>query len=110
MYWNNIIYYITTYVRMHLSFLFPGKKADVSVTFRPDHPSELFADVARIELFGKQEGYVLQLKGAAKTKIMYVTGGDEISPRVESLTVTPIIEELGKSSSIFVNISSGICK
>ncbi|XP_071839784.1 cilia- and flagella-associated protein 74-like isoform X2 [Apostichopus japonicus] len=74
----------------------PGKKADVSVTFRPDHPSELFADVARIELFGKQEGYVLQLKGAAKTKIMYVTGGDEISPRVESLTVTPIIEELAE--------------
>lgn len=72
---------------------------DIAVTFRPDHPSELFADVARIELFGKQEGYVLQLKGAAKTKIMYLRGGDEITPRVESLNITPEIEEFGKSKS-----------
>ena len=71
----------------------PGKKVEIKVVFRPDHPSDLYSDVARIQLFGKQEAHAIRLRGVAKTKIMFVKGLDEIFPNVESLTVLPGPEE-----------------
>nr|XP_054769266.1 cilia- and flagella-associated protein 74-like [Lytechinus pictus] len=71
----------------------PGKKVEVRVFFRPDHASGLFSDMARVQLFGKQEAHAIHLKGAAKTKVMFLEGLDEIYPTVESLTLLPAPEE-----------------
>ncbi|XP_041480750.1 cilia- and flagella-associated protein 74-like [Lytechinus variegatus] len=71
----------------------PGKKVEIRVLFRPDHASSLFSDMARIQLFGKQEAHAIHLKGAAKTKVMFLEGLDEIYPTVESLTLLPAPEE-----------------
>ncbi|XP_038060641.1 cilia- and flagella-associated protein 74-like [Patiria miniata] len=71
----------------------PGSKTEITVFFRPDHPSECFSDVARIVLYGKHEAHAIHLKGAAKSKIMYVMGGDPMQPAVESLAVVPVTEE-----------------
>ena len=70
-----------------------GGKQEITVTFRPDHPSDYFADVARIELYGKHEAHSIVLKGVCKSKIMYILGGDDIKPTVESLAVMPEPEE-----------------
>ncbi|XP_071804990.1 cilia- and flagella-associated protein 74-like [Asterias amurensis] len=71
----------------------PGSKKEITVTFRPDHPSDLFSDVANIELYGKHQAHAIHLRGVAKSKIMFIIGGDEMKPSVESLSVVPVTEE-----------------
>ncbi|XP_030843009.1 cilia- and flagella-associated protein 74 [Strongylocentrotus purpuratus] len=71
----------------------PGKKVEIRVLFRPDHASNLYSDMARVQLFGKQEAHAIRLKGVAKTKVMFMEGHDEIYPTVESLTLLPAPEE-----------------
>ncbi|XP_022101858.1 cilia- and flagella-associated protein 74-like [Acanthaster planci] len=71
----------------------PGSKTEISVFFRPDHPSECFSDVAQVVLYGKQEAHTIHLTGAAKSKIMYLLGGDQMQPPVESLAVVPVTDE-----------------
>ena len=41
----------------------------------------------------QDESHVFQLVGQAKPHIMYLTGGDDLMPDVESLAVVPHIEE-----------------
>ncbi len=43
--------------------------------------------------FFQEETHVFKLIGQAKPHIMYLTGGDELMPEVESLSVLPVLEE-----------------
>ena len=70
----------------------PGSAIDIVVTFAPDHPSDFYSDGVRIDLFGQEEQHVFQIKGMAKPHIMYLAGGDEIQPEVESLSIVPEVE------------------
>ena len=59
------------------------------MTFAPDHESDLYSDGCRIELFGQKESHVFMLRGQAKSHIMYLSGGDDLRPDVQSLAVLP---------------------
>ena len=87
----HVSFYLLTPVYFHAYHT--GSNREISVTFRPDHPSDYFADVARLELYGKHEAHSIVLKGVCKSKIMYILGGDDIKPTVESLAVVPQPEE-----------------
>ena len=43
--------------------------------------------------FEQDESHVFQLVGQAKPHIMYLTGGDDLMPDIESLAVVPVIED-----------------
>ena len=43
--------------------------------------------------FGQDESHVFQLVGQAKPHIMYLTGGNDLMPNIESLAVVPVIED-----------------
>ncbi|XP_061590862.1 cilia- and flagella-associated protein 74 [Cololabis saira] len=60
----------------------PGKSQDLTITFQPDHPSVNYCDRLTIELPNKHK--VMELKGAASSRIMYLCGGDLTVP-TESL-------------------------
>ncbi|XP_052759795.1 cilia- and flagella-associated protein 74-like isoform X2 [Mya arenaria] len=65
----------------------PGGSVEITLTFAPDHTSDLYSDGVKIELFGKEECQSFQIKGTAKTKIMFIDGGDPLHPELESLAV-----------------------
>ncbi|KAK2188128.1 hypothetical protein NP493_143g01026 [Ridgeia piscesae] len=69
-----------------------GGSQEVTVSFAPDHISDHFSDGVHIELFGEQESYSFQLLGQVKEHIMYLEGGEPLSPEVESLSVAPPAE------------------
>ncbi|XP_055958483.1 cilia- and flagella-associated protein 74 isoform X1 [Patella vulgata] len=70
-----------------------GGTKEVTVTFAPDHGSEHYSDGVRIELFGQEESHFFELLGIAKNHIMYMYGGDELTPDIESLAVTPVLDD-----------------
>ncbi|XP_070561828.1 cilia- and flagella-associated protein 74-like isoform X2 [Ptychodera flava] len=71
----------------------PGGNQEITVTFAPDHSSDYFSDGARLSLFGQDESHVIHLIGKSREHTMYVLGGDEITPCVESLAAGPLPEE-----------------
>ncbi|KAL4221191.1 hypothetical protein ACF0H5_019455 [Mactra antiquata] len=71
----------------------PGGDVEITVTFAPDHASDYYSDGIKIELFGKEECQSFQIKGTSKQRIMFIEGGDQIKPDIESLAVKPIIED-----------------
>ncbi|CAH1773330.1 unnamed protein product [Owenia fusiformis] len=77
-----------------------GGKTEIVVTFAPDHSSEHYSDGARIELFQQEEAHVFQIKGVAKPHIMYVTGGDPLTPDIESLAVLPVTDHDDEDSKV----------
>ena len=62
------------------------------MTFAPDHKDDHFSDAVRIELFGQEEQHVFRLVGKAKSHIMYMYGGDPLTPDIRSLTCLPLLE------------------
>ncbi|XP_064642380.1 cilia- and flagella-associated protein 74-like [Lineus longissimus] len=70
-----------------------GTSKEIMVTFAPDHESDYFSDGLRLELFSQEESHFFQIVGVAKDHIMYMSGGDELTPNVESLAVLPVTEE-----------------
>ncbi|KAL1021090.1 hypothetical protein UPYG_G00008690 [Umbra pygmaea] len=57
----------------------PGKSQDITVTFLPDHESLHYCDRLRVELMNKSTVCVTMLKGAARSHIMYLSGGDVLA-------------------------------
>ncbi|ESO90474.1 hypothetical protein LOTGIDRAFT_123206, partial [Lottia gigantea] len=70
-----------------------GDNKEITVTFAPDHCSENYSDGVRIELFNQEESHFFELKGLGKNHIMYMFGGDDLTPDVESLAVLPVTED-----------------
>ncbi|CAM9153718.1 unnamed protein product, partial [Lampetra planeri] len=62
-----------------------GQSLDINVTFQPDHPSINYSDRLTIKLMNKIELCVLDLRGAASSRLMYLHGGDRLTVPVESL-------------------------
>ncbi|XP_023933583.1 fibrillin-2 [Lingula anatina] len=71
----------------------PGSSTEIMMTYAPDHASVNYFDTVRIQLFGMEEQHSFQVLGQCFPHIMYVAGGDELMPDVESLTVLPGTEE-----------------
>ncbi|KAL5014796.1 hypothetical protein ScPMuIL_009066 [Solemya velum] len=69
----------------------PGEAVEVMVTFAPDHGSDNYFDVVRIELFGKEESHCFRLVGKSKPHIMYIDGVDDRFPTIESLAEKSVI-------------------
>ncbi|XP_073512979.1 cilia- and flagella-associated protein 74 isoform X2 [Phyllobates terribilis] len=71
----------------------PEKTQDFTVSFIPDHESALYSDILTVELFGKHIAHTIHLKGASRSHIMYIEGGDPIDVPTESLSIVPVNEE-----------------
>ncbi|XP_077106223.1 cilia- and flagella-associated protein 74 isoform X1 [Ranitomeya variabilis] len=67
----------------------PEKTQDFTVLFTPDHESALYSDILTVELFGKHIAHTIHLKGASRSHIMYIEGGDPIDVPTESLSIVP---------------------
>ncbi|KAM8864226.1 cilia- and flagella-associated protein 74 isoform 2-T2 [Spinachia spinachia] len=63
----------------------PGQSLDITVTFRPDHPSVHYSDRLTVELTNKSKVCVVDVKGAASSHNMYLLGGDVLTVPIESL-------------------------
>ncbi|XP_026187330.1 cilia- and flagella-associated protein 74 isoform X3 [Mastacembelus armatus] len=63
----------------------PGQTQDISITFQPDHPSVNYSDRLTIELKNKSKICMMDLKGAATSRNMYLFGGDLLKVPIESL-------------------------
>ncbi|XP_046572911.1 LOW QUALITY PROTEIN: cilia- and flagella-associated protein 74-like [Haliotis rubra] len=70
-----------------------GASKEILVTFAPDHASDHYSDGVRIELFNQEESHFFQLTGIAKDHIMYLEGGEDLTPDVESLSFVPVPTE-----------------
>ncbi|XP_076023285.1 cilia- and flagella-associated protein 74 [Genypterus blacodes] len=68
----------------------PQESQDITVTFRPDHPSVNYSDRLTVQLNNKSKVCEVDLKGAACTHSMYVCGGDKLSVPIES-PLPPIV-------------------
>ncbi|XP_029910701.1 cilia- and flagella-associated protein 74 [Myripristis murdjan] len=79
----------------------PGKSQDITVTFQPDHQSVNYSDRLSLELMNKSKVCVMDLKGAACSHNMYVSGGDRLTVPIESL-LPPLIpsEQLTESEML----------
>ncbi|XP_031421435.2 cilia- and flagella-associated protein 74 [Clupea harengus] len=64
----------------------PGKSADVTVTFQPDHESLAYSDRVTIQLSNKQTVCALDLQGAARRNIMYLLGGEPLEENLADPT------------------------
>ncbi|XP_073441515.1 cilia- and flagella-associated protein 74 [Dendrobates tinctorius] len=67
----------------------PEKTQDFTMLFTPDHESVLYSDILTVELFGKHIAHTIHLKGAARSHITYIEGGDPIDVLTESLSIVP---------------------
>ncbi|NXJ05317.1 CFA74 protein, partial [Odontophorus gujanensis] len=65
-----------------------GKSQDFIVTFSPDHEGLYCSECLKVVLFGKKTAHVIQLKGAARDRPMFVEGGVPLDVPIESLAVT----------------------
>ncbi|KAK2547953.1 Cilia- and flagella-associated protein 74 [Acropora cervicornis] len=63
----------------------PGESKEVTVSFSPDHASELYADEVSVEINSGDKPYAVKLLGRGWQNIMYTRGWDELMPRAESL-------------------------
>ncbi|XP_053173341.1 cilia- and flagella-associated protein 74 [Scomber japonicus] len=68
----------------------PGQSQDITITFKPDHPSVNYSDRLIVELRNKSKVCVIDLKGAASSHNMYLCGGDLLTVPIESL-LPPLI-------------------
>ncbi|XP_035828407.1 cilia- and flagella-associated protein 74 [Aplysia californica] len=69
-----------------------GETKEITVTFAPDHESDLYSDGVRIELFdqtcvhqGQEESHFFRVIGQAKARVMFLDGGELLTPGQESL-------------------------
>ncbi|OXB60965.1 hypothetical protein ASZ78_001230, partial [Callipepla squamata] len=62
-----------------------GKSQDFVVTFSPDHEGLYCSECLKVVLFGKKTAHVIQLKGAARDRPMFVEGGVALDVPIESL-------------------------
>ncbi|XP_056278610.1 cilia- and flagella-associated protein 74 [Pseudoliparis swirei] len=62
----------------------PGQSRDIALTFQPDHPSVYYSDRLTVELMDKSEVCAVDLRGAASSHNMYLTGGDRLTVPIES--------------------------
>ncbi|KAM4609911.1 cilia- and flagella-associated protein 74 [Polymixia lowei] len=77
---------------------FPGMSQDITVTFQPDHPSVNYSDRLTVELINKDIVCVMDLKGAAHSHTMYLSGGDPLVVPIEALPLlVPSDPELTES-------------
>uniref|UniRef100_S4RL78 Abnormal spindle-like microcephaly-associated protein ASH domain-containing protein n=1 Tax=Petromyzon marinus TaxID=7757 RepID=S4RL78_PETMA len=67
-----------------------GGDTELLVTFSPDHASARYSDRLRLLLFGKKEFRVIELKGCAVKRMLYLEGGDPLDVAVESLAPLPV--------------------
>ncbi|KAK6965102.1 cilia- and flagella-associated protein 74 [Biomphalaria glabrata] len=66
-----------------------GASQEITVTFAPDHESDLYSDGVRVELFDEEGSHFFRLVGQGKTKMMYIEGYDQLLPSQESLALSP---------------------
>nr|XP_032824052.1 cilia- and flagella-associated protein 74 isoform X3 [Petromyzon marinus] len=76
-----------------------GGDTELLVTFSPDHASARYSDRLRLLLFGK-EFRVIELKGCAVKRMLYLEGGDPLDVAVESLAPLPVWEDDGSSDVV----------
>lgn len=69
-----------------------GGSKEIIVTFAPDHASDNFSDVVRIEFFRKDIVHSFQVIGQGKKKCVFVEGYDEMVCNTESLAFSPVIQ------------------
>ncbi|XP_052338113.1 cilia- and flagella-associated protein 74 isoform X1 [Oncorhynchus keta] len=67
----------------------PGKSQDITVTFLPDHESLHYSDILKVELMNKSTVCVMVLKGAARSHIMYLCGGDPLAVPTDAVHPLP---------------------
>ncbi|KAM9505754.1 cilia- and flagella-associated protein 74 isoform 3-T3 [Salvelinus alpinus] len=67
----------------------PGKSQDITVTFLPDHESLHYSDILKVELMNKSTVCVMVLKGAARSHIMYLCGGDPLAVPTDAVHLLP---------------------
>ncbi|XP_041712166.2 cilia- and flagella-associated protein 74 isoform X1 [Coregonus clupeaformis] len=67
----------------------PGKSQDITVTFLPDHESLHYSDRLKVELMNKSTVCVMVLKGAARSHIMYLCGGDPLAVPTDAVHPLP---------------------
>ncbi|KAH9495100.1 Cilia- and flagella-associated protein 74 [Bulinus truncatus] len=70
-----------------------GGSQEITVTFAPDHESDLYADGVRVELFDEEGSHFFKLIGQGKSKMMYMEGYDQLIPSQESLVLAPYYPE-----------------
>lgn len=77
----------------------PGESKEITISFNPDHPSQLYADEVSVEINNGEQPYSVRLLGRAWPNIVYLRGWDELMPRAESLRaeVEEEEEEEGKA-------------
>ncbi|XP_073247249.1 cilia- and flagella-associated protein 74-like [Porites lutea] len=63
----------------------PGESKEITISFNPDHASELYADEVAVEINSGDEPYSIKLLGRAWQNIVYMRGWDELMPGAESL-------------------------
>ncbi|RMX35928.1 hypothetical protein pdam_00005199 [Pocillopora damicornis] len=63
----------------------PGESKEITISFNPDHPSQLYADEVSVEINNGEQPYSVRLLGRAWPNIVYLRGWDELMPRAESL-------------------------
>ena len=86
-----------------------GSSSKVNVHFNPDHASLLYNDLAHVYISNKvstfehldgnfnyvvtQERFVIKFTGRAFNTALFIKGGDDFSPSVESLAAVPLRDE-----------------
>lgn len=63
----------------------PGESKEITISFSPDHASELYADEVSVEINSGDEPYSIKLLGRAWQNIVFLRGWDELMPGAESL-------------------------
>lgn len=63
----------------------PGESKEITISFNPDHASELYADEVSVEINNGDQPYSVKLLGRAWSNIVYLRGWDELMPSAESL-------------------------
>lgn len=71
--------------------ILPDSSIDVSIEFSPDHSSLFFNDILHVDINSKRI-QSLQLKGCSWTTNMFVLGGLELVPELQSMEALPVIQ------------------
>jgi len=69
-----------------------GGKLDLKVAFSPDHPSEYYADIMRINLSAENHSKVIQLYGRSRKNNIYIRGVEFLTNNMntESIVLTEV--------------------
>jgi hypothetical protein len=73
-----------------------GGKLDLKVVFSPDHPSEYYADIMRINLSAENHSKAIQLFGRSRKNNIYIRGVEFLTNNMNTESI--LLTEVDQSS------------